>query len=153
LIDALDMKFRQMKVRRDTNCPVCGDRPTIRAPIDYEQFCGVNSVNASQSPWDIEASELKRRMDTGDSFLLLDVREPHEYEICNLDGKLIPLGELEDRHVEIDRDQTIVVHCKLGMRSARAVKLLRDLGFNHVENLKGGINGWSRTIDPNVPMY
>lgn len=153
LIDALDMKFRQMKVRRDANCPICGDHPTIHAPIDYEQFCGTKAVDASQSPWDIEASELKRRRDSGETFTLLDVREPHEYEICNLGGLLIPLGELAERSTELDRDQPIVVHCKLGMRSAKAVKLLRDLGFNHVDNLKGGINGWSRKIDPDVPTY
>ena len=153
LIDAADMKFREMKVRRDPKCPVCGDHPTINAPIDYDQFCGINAADKPQSPWDIEATELKRRMDCGESFILLDVREPHEYEICNLEGMLIPLGELEQRYRELDQHDSIVVHCKLGMRSARAVKFLRDSGFTNVENLKGGINGWSRKIDPNVPTY
>ena len=153
LIDAAEMKFREMKVRRDPNCPVCGDNPTIRAPIDYEQFCGVNADDSRQSPWDIQASELKRRMDSGEVFTLLDVREPHEYEICSLGGKLIPLGQLEQRYDELDKDESIVVHCKLGMRSAKAVKLLRELGFSRVENLNGGINGWSRKIDPSVPTY
>tara|TARA_R110002049_G_scaffold50370_3_gene143039 strand:+ start:67002 stop:68183 length:1182 start_codon:yes stop_codon:yes gene_type:complete len=159
LIDAMDMKFRQMKVQRDANCPVCGDQPTITAPIDYEQFCGVaaasgdESSDPAQSPWDIEASELKRRFETGETLTLIDVREPHEYEICNLNGKLIPLGELPERHAELDLHETIVVHCKMGLRSAKAVKILRDLGFSNVANLKGGINGWSQKIDPSIPTY
>jgi len=156
LVDALEMKFREMKVRRDVNCPVCGDQPTITAPIDYEQFCGTRQIGttaAQQSLWDIEPNELKRRMETGQRFTLLDVREPHEYEICHLGGILMPLGELAERHHELDVDESIVVHCKMGGRSAKAVQMLRDLGFTDVVNLKGGIHGWSKQIDPSVPLY
>ena len=153
LLDALEMKFRQLKVNRDTDCPVCGDRPTITSPIDYEQFCGVPKASDSQSPWDIEPSELKRRMDATDQLTLLDVREPHEFEICNLGGTLIPLGELPDRHGELERSASIIVHCKMGGRSAKAVQLLRDAGFTDVSNLKGGITAWSKQIDPSIPTY
>lgn len=156
LIDALEMKFRTMKVRRDPRCPVCGDHPTITSPIDYDQFCGtpkVGTKHPEQSPWDITPAELKRRLDQNESLTLLDVREPHEYEICQLGGKLIPLGELEQRHQELDRENRIVVHCKLGGRSSKAVQILRDLGFERVENLNGGIMRWAEEIDPTLTRY
>lgn len=153
LLDALDMKFRELAINRDPNCPVCGDHPTITAPIDYDQFCGTPKKDAAQSPWDIEPAELKRRLDSGEAITVLDVREPHEYEICNLGGTLIPLGELAQRHQELDRSRPIVVHCKMGGRSAKAVKLLRDAGFDDVSNLNGGINRWSNQIDATVPVY
>lgn len=153
LLDALEMKFRELQVSRDPNCPVCGNHPTIQAPIDYNQFCGVAKQEAEQSPWDIEPAELKRRLESGENLIVLDVREPHEFEICNLNGTLIPLGELADRHGELDRSTPIVVHCKMGGRSAKAVQLLRDLGYRDVSNLNGGINRWSKQIDASVPTY
>lgn len=161
LIDAAEMRFREMKVRRNVDCPVCGDAPTITAPIDYNHFCGSPAVDTStagtpaapQSLWDIEPSDLKRLFDDGSEFFLLDVREPHEYDICHLGGTLIPLGELAERHEELPRDRRIVVHCKLGGRSAKAVEQLRDLGIQNVQNLRGGIDAWSVEIDPSVPRY
>ncbi|MEO1523869.1 MAG: molybdopterin-synthase adenylyltransferase MoeB [Planctomycetota bacterium] len=153
LFDALDMKFRELKVSRDPRCPVCGDTPTITEPIDYEQFCGVAQKEDAQITWDIEPVELKRRLDAGDPVVILDVREPHEYELCNLGGVLIPLGELSRRMGELDSDKNIVVHCKLGGRSAKAVRLLRDAGFRSVSNLKGGVEAWSKQVDATVPTY
>lgn len=153
LLDALEMKFRDLKVNRDQQCPVCGDNPTITQPIDYEQFCGVPKATDAQSPWDINPAELKRRLDAGSPLTLVDVREPSEFEICNLGGTLIPLGKLDQRHGELDRSIPIVVHCKMGGRSAKAVQLLRDAGFADVSNLKGGITAWSKQIDDSVPRY
>lgn len=158
LFDALEMRFREMRVKRDPQCPVCGDAPTITAPIDYHQFCGVTPAKGSeepeaQSPWDIEPQELKRRLDVAADFILLDVRQSHEYEICNLNGQLIPLDELADRHGELSRQSEIVVHCKMGVRSAKAVQLLREQGFEKVFNLRGGIHGWAKEIDQTVPTY
>lgn len=156
LIDALEMNFRQLKVRRDPDCPACGDNPTIAAPIDYDQFCGTpkrGDQPVEQSPWDISPADLKQKMDSGDDFILLDVRQPHEYEICNLDGTLIPLDELSTRHQELNQETPIIVHCKLGGRSAKAVKLLRDQGFKDVQNLNGGIIAWSKKIDSSLAVY
>lgn len=157
LFDALDMRFREMRVHRDPTCPVCGDSPTITAPIDYEQFCGAPPVASSgaepQSPWDVQPQELKRRLDAGEAIHLLDVRQSHEYEICNLGGELIPLDQLADQIGELDRDVEIIVHCKMGGRSAKAVHLLREQGFAKAFNLRGGIHAWSKEIDPDVPTY
>lgn len=153
LLDALEMKFRELTISRDPNCPVCGTQPTITSPIDYEQFCGVPKGGSAQSPWDIEPVELKRRIESGQPLTILDVREPHEYDLCNLGGTLIPLGELPDRIGEIDRSASIVVHCKMGGRSAKAVALLREAGFSDVSNLNGGIIRWSKQIDASVPTY
>ncbi|WP_182871015.1 molybdopterin-synthase adenylyltransferase MoeB [Stieleria mannarensis] len=153
LLDALEMKFRELKVRRDPTCPLCGDAPTITAPIDYDQFCGTPKQDAAQSPWDIEPTELKRRLEAGQPLTILDVRKQHEYDICNLGGTLIPLDELPTRLDELDRTRPIVVHCKLGMRSAKAVQILRDAGFPDVSNLNGGIIRWSKQIDPTVETY
>ena len=163
LFDALDMAFRTMKVRRDPNCAVCGDSPTIAQLIDYHEFCGVPSntkQHASesekakqQSPWDVSPREVKERIDNQIEFMLIDVREPHEFEICNLGGVLIPLSELESRLPELDRESEIVVHCKMGGRSAEAVQLLRDNGFQNTHNMRGGITAWSEQIDPSVPKY
>ena len=153
LFDALDMSFREMKVRRDPNCPICGDQPTIRELIDYQQFCGVPTPGseaekiARQSPWDISPAEAKLRLQSGE-VRLLDVREPHEYEICHLDGKLIPLGELPQRFGELNKAAEIIVHCKKGARSAKAVQWLRDHGFGKVFNMRGGITAWSEQVDP-----
>jgi len=149
--DALKVKFRELNLRRDPQCPVCGENPTIFSPIDYEQFCGVRDGAAIP---DISPHELKRRMDAGERFELIDVREPFEYEIAQIDGaKLIPLGEIAERLDELKREQPIIVHCHSGMRSAQAVRLLQQRGFAKVYNLEGGIDAWSDQVDPNVPKY
>jgi sulfur-carrier protein adenylyltransferase/sulfurtransferase len=149
--DALKVKFRELNLRRDTQCPVCGDRPTIFSPIDYEQFCGVRDEQAIPA---ISAHELKRKMDAREAFELIDVREPVEYEIARIDGaKLIPLGEIAQRVDELQHEQPIVVHCHSGQRSAQAVRLLQQRGFGNVYNLEGGIDAWSDQIDPTVPKY
>jgi adenylyltransferase/sulfurtransferase len=149
--DALKVKFRELNLRRDPQCPVCGENPTIFAPIDYERFCGVGDEAAIPG---MSPHELKRRMDAGDPFELIDVREPFEYEIARIDGaKLIPLGEIAERLDELEREQPIIVHCHSGKRSAQAVQLLQQRGFAKVYNLEGGIDAWSEQIDPNVPQY
>jgi len=147
--DALKMKFREFNLRRDPQCPVCGDSPTITEPIDYEQFCGV----ATNVPT-VSVRELKAKLDARQPVQLVDVREPFEHEIANIDSaRLIPLGELSDRLNELDRDRLTIVHCHSGMRSAQAVRLLREAGFENVFNLEGGIAKWSDEIDSDVPKY
>lgn len=157
LYDALGMRFRELKLRRDPACPVCGDRPTIRELIDYHQFCGVPREGTAQSAAtgsQIDVAELKAKMDRGDRFVLVDVREPHEYQICRIPGsRLMPLRELPKRVSELDSADEIVVHCKTGMRSAKAADFLTKAGFGKVRNLTGGIQAWSEKIDPTVPKY
>jgi adenylyltransferase/sulfurtransferase len=154
LYDALGMRFRELRVPRNPECPMCGERPTIAAPIDYHQFCGVPAQETKVSEGDIGVIELKEKLDRGDKFELIDVREPHEHRICRIPGaKLIPLGELPKRMAELDRAAEIVVHCKSGVRSARACGLLRQAGFERVRNLAGGILAWSDKVDPSVPKY
>jgi molybdopterin/thiamine biosynthesis adenylyltransferase/rhodanese-related sulfurtransferase len=149
--DALKVKFRELNLRRDPQCPVCGENPTIFSPIDYEQFCGARDEGAIPA---ISPQELKQKMDADEPFQLIDVREPFEYEIARIDGaKLIPLGEIAERSDELEREQPIVVHCHSGQRSAQAVQLLQQRGFTKVYNLDGGIDAWSDQIDPNVPKY
>src|SRR4029453_11975976 len=149
--DALKVKFRELNLRRDPQCPVCGENPTIFSPIDYEQFCGVRDEGAIP---EMSPHELKRRMDAGEPFELSGLREPVEYEIARIDGtKLIPLGEIPERLDELEREQPIIVHCHSGKRSAQAVRLLQQHGFAKVYNLEGGIDAWSEQIDPNVPKY
>ena len=150
LIDALAMKFREVKLRRNPECPVCGDNPSIRELIDYEQFCGIRGQEQAPelSVPEIEPSEVKQLMDAGEPFVLVDVREPHEWEICNLGGQLIPLSQLPSRVHELSSADEIVVMCRSGMRSARAVDFLRQAGFRKVKNLRGGILGWSNQVDP-----
>ena len=156
LYDALGMSFREMKLRKDPNCPVCGENPTVTELIDYQEFCGIPQAaerEAENGVPEITVSELKGKLDGGESVNVLDVREPHEYEVANIGARLIPLAELPERLVELDRDETLAVHCKSGGRSARAVKLLREAGFQNVHNVKGGIDAWSEEIDPSVPKY
>lgn len=149
--DALKVQFRELKLRRDPRCPVCGDHPAIFAPIDYDQFCGVRGDATVPA---ISVQELKRKLDAGEAFELIDVREPFEFEIARIDGAtLIPLGEIADRAKELESGQTFIVHCHSGRRSAQAVRLLKERGFNSVYNLEGGIDAWSDFIDPNVPKY
>jgi molybdopterin/thiamine biosynthesis adenylyltransferase/rhodanese-related sulfurtransferase len=157
LFDALAMRFRELKLRKDPKCLVCGEHPTIKQLIDYEQFCGIRgeeSVSPAQTTVpEIAPRELKSRLDRGDNLFILDVREPHEYQICNIGGHLIPLGDLSRRVNELDSSREIVAHCRSGKRSAEAVEFLRSAGFRKVLNLKGGILAWSDEVDPRVPKY
>ena len=147
--EALKMKFRELKLRRDPQCPVCGDAPTITAPIDYEQFCGI----AADVPA-ISVHDLKRKRDVREAIQLIDVREPFEFEIARIDGaKLIPLGQLANRLHELKQNGQTVVHCHTGMRSAQAVQMLRQSGFTNVYNLEGGIDAWANEIDPAMQKY
>ncbi len=154
--DALEMRFREYKVRRDPECPVCGDHPTIKRLIDYQEFCGIPQQVANAEPLkgELDVTDVKQKIDRGDEFILLDVREPHEYQIANISkAKLIPLGELGKRMGELDRNADIVVHCKSGGRSAKAVELLKQQGFQRVANMRGGILAWSDKVDPRLPKY
>jgi adenylyltransferase/sulfurtransferase len=156
LFDALAMKFRELKLRKNPNCPMCGEHRTITKLIDYYEFCGVRGEEAPASNVqvpEITPKDLKARLDKGDDLYILDVREPHEYQICNLNGHLIPLGELPRRVHELDSSQEIVAHCRSGKRSAEAVDFLRKAGFRKILNLKGGILAWSDEVDPSVPKY
>ena len=155
LYDALGMRFREMKLRKNPQCPICGENRTIHELIDYEEFCGIPQARAAEEENEvpeITVQELKEKLDRGE-ISVLDVREPHEYAVANIGAPLIPLGELPERLAELDRNRPLAVHCKSGARSARAVKLLRDAGFENVYNVKGGINAWSEEIDPSVPKY
>ena len=155
MVDALGMRFRELKLRKNLDCPVCGANPTVKKLIDYNQFCGIRGEEAAAptSMTDISVEELKQRLDRGDNLFVLDVREPHEYQICNLGGHLIPLNDLPKRVSELDPSKEIVVHCKLGGRSAKAADFLRQSGFTKVHNLAGGITAWAERIDPKVPKY
>ena len=151
--DALKMKFREFNLKRDPDCPVCGERPTITEPIDYEMFCH-GAQDLTQAVPQISVRELERRMKTGRPFFLLDVREPFEFEMARIDGaNLIPLGELPARAQELDRDKEIFVFCHSGVRSERAAEFLRSAGFSRVANVAGGIDAWSEEVDPAVPRY
>ena len=153
LYDALAMRFRELKLRKNPECPVCGEHPTVTKLIDYQQFCGIPQQPVAAVEGDIDAVEVKARIDRGDSFVLIDVREPHEYKTCRIPyAKLIPLGELPKRVNELDPAVEIVAHCKSGMRSAKAVDLLKKAGFR-ARNMKGGILAWSDKVDPTVPKY
>ncbi len=153
LFDAWRMKFREVKLRKNPACPVCGDNPTIRELIDYEQFCGIGAE--ADGPEEITVVELKRRIDNGEDLQIIDVREPHEFEVARLPfTRLIPLGQVVERRDEIDPTRTTVVHCKMGGRSAKAIGQLKEAGFTgRLINLKGGITAWSTEIDPSVPKY
>jgi len=152
-VDTLSMRFRTLTLRRDPSCPVCGDQPTITQPIDYQGFCGITVSAPSDIPT-MTVHELKELRAAGDNHFLLDVREPHEQIISRIEGAvLIPLGELEHRTAELPRDKRILVHCKSGGRSARAVSLLREEGFENVWNISGGIIAWAREIDPSMAEY
>ncbi len=155
LFDALMMKFRELKLRRNPDCPVCGENATQKELIDYEQFCGIPVVpEAGTDEIDITVSEVKAMLDRGDSVKILDVRNPQEFEICRIEGStLIPVSELPDRVGELDPREFWVVHCHHGPRSTRAVHMLRDVGFERVKNLQGGIDAWSLEVDPEVQRY
>ena len=155
LVDALGMKFRELKLRKNPDCPACGAHRTITKLIDYNEFCGIRGeekpVEAGLPEMTVE--ELKRRLDAGDDLFVLDVREPHEYQICNLGGHLIPLGDLPRRVSELDSSREIVAHCRSGVRSGKAVDFLRQAGFKKVHNLAGGILAWADRVDPKMPKY
>jgi adenylyltransferase/sulfurtransferase len=158
LYNALDMSFDFVSLRKNPNCKVCGPNPEVTELIDYEAFCGVPGINHEEGSvgggWDIEASELAERLAGGEAIQLLDVREPHELEISHLEGaRLIPLGQLAARLSELDSAEEMVVFCKGGTRSARALELLASAGFRKVKNLKGGINAWAKDVDPRLPVY
>jgi len=156
--DALKMKFREFKVRKDPECPVCGESPTITELIDYEAFCGIpqalEAEEAEPPVPEISVTELQSKLQSGEKFVLLDVREPYEYDIARIEGAiLIPLGELPSRMSELDSAEEIVIHCKSGVRSAQAVRQLQAAGFGKLHNVAGGILAWSEEIDSSVAKY
>ena len=156
--DALKLKFREFKLRKDPKCPVCSEKPTITDLVDYEQFCGIPQAHAAEEAERlvpvISAKELEAKFKRGDRFVLLDVREPFEYDICRIEGaRLIPLGQLPSRMSELDSADEIVLQCKSGVRSARALHLLQEAGFAKLSNLEGGILAWAETVDPAMPKY
>jgi sulfur-carrier protein adenylyltransferase/sulfurtransferase len=155
LIDALGMKFRELKLRKNPDCPACGKHPTITKLIDYNEFCG---IRGEEKPVEtgvpqMQVEELKRRLDAGDDLFVLDVREPHEYQICNIGGYLIPLGDLSKRVSELDSSKEIVAHCRSGVRSGKAADFLLQAGFKKIHNLAGGILAWADRVDPKMPKY
>ncbi|HEY8240434.1 MAG TPA: molybdopterin-synthase adenylyltransferase MoeB [Kiritimatiellia bacterium] len=150
LVDALAMKFREMKIAKDPACPVCGRNPTIKTLVDYEAFCGTTTP----APAAVTATELKAELDGKQPVVLLDVREPREWDLCRLPGAvLIPFGDLESRLDDLDRSSRIVAYCRTGVRSAHAVELLHRSGFASVRNLTGGLHAWSDDVDPSIPKY
>ena len=159
IYDALRMKFRELKLRKDPECPVCGDTPSVTELIDYELFCGMTvepvvTTSSSDSDEEISVEQLKLELDGDDDLFLLDVREPEEFQICRIPGStLIPLSELPSRLVELEGRSEMVVHCKSGVRRAKAVKLLREAGFKKAKNLSGGILRWIDVVDPSLPKY
>jgi adenylyltransferase/sulfurtransferase len=158
LVDALKLRFRELKLRKNPDCPVCGTHPTVTKLIDYEQFCGIGPETREEQTIkngipQLSVKDLKKRMDAGENLFILDVREPFEYQIANIGGKLIPQNEVPQRLAEIDRDREIIVQCKSGGRSQRIAELLKQSGYPKVANLSGGILAWSDQVDPSVPKY
>ncbi|MDA2919161.1 molybdopterin-synthase adenylyltransferase MoeB [Desulfobacterota bacterium AH_259_B03_O07] len=157
-LDVMEMKIRELKLQKDPNCPICGDNPTITKLIDYEEFCGIGrgADEPAEDSADIEigVDEFNDIISNNKNVSILDVREPHEYEICKLNGsKLIPLGELPSRINELDTADEIVVHCHHGSRSLQATRFLKHMGFKKVKNLRGGIDAWAEKYDPSMPRY
>ena len=158
LVDALNMRFRELKLRKNPDCPVCGTHPTVTKLIDYQQFCGIvpetpQEANVKNGIPQLTVKELKRRIDAGEDVQLIDVREPYEYQIAHIGGKLIPQNDVPNRLAEIDRDREVVVHCRSGARSQRIAEFLQQAGYSNVVNLAGGILAWSDEIDPSVQKY
>jgi molybdopterin/thiamine biosynthesis adenylyltransferase/rhodanese-related sulfurtransferase len=160
IFDALLMRFRELKLRKDPECPVCGANPRIRELVDYDRFCGVKPLTAEgpeapeAHPMDISVAQLKAMLDRGDVPVIVDVREPQEYEINRIAGSLLmPLGDVPKRYHELDPDKEVVLQCKSGVRSGRAAEFLRSVGFTRVRNLKGGILDWVEKVDPSQPKY
>ena len=155
LYDALKMRTRELKLRKDPDCPVCGEHPTVTELIDYQQFCGINpQTERGETDFDIAPKDLKARLDRGDDLVLVDVREPNEWQIARIDGaRLIPVNSVMEHASELSTADEIVLFCKSGVRSARALNTLRQLGFRKLYNLKGGIIGWANEVDPTLPRY
>jgi sulfur-carrier protein adenylyltransferase/sulfurtransferase len=158
LIDALNMRFRELKLRKNPECPVCGTNPTVTQLIDYQQFCGIvpetsQESNVKNGVPQITVKELKRRIDAGEDVQLIDVREPYEFQIAQIGGKLIPQNDVPQRLAEIDRDREVVVHCRSGARSQKIAEFLKQAGYPRVVNVAGGILAWSDEIDPKVQKY
>lgn len=158
LVDALEMSFQAVKLQKNPDCKICGKNPEVTTLIDYEAFCGLpahdREEGAAGEGWDITPAELHTRLDAGENLRLIDVREPHEQEISHLKGsELIPLGQLASRLKELDSAENIILFCKAGTRSTRALEILTSAGFKKVKNLKGGINAWAREVDPSLPVY
>lgn len=158
LVDTLAMRFRELKLHKNPECPICGKHATITKPIDYEQFCGLPSKSSPPTAMvngipQMQIEDLKRRLDAGEDLFLLDVREPYEFAIAQMGGYLIPLNDLPRRVSEVDPGREIVVHCKMGGRSQKAAEFLAQNGFKNVHNVAGGITAWSEKVDPKVPKY
>ncbi|MGA9669324.1 MAG: molybdopterin-synthase adenylyltransferase MoeB [Terracidiphilus sp.] len=158
LVDALNMRFRELKLRKNPECPVCGENPTVTELIDYQHFCGIvpetpQEANVKNGIPQISVKELKRRIDAGEDVQLIDVREPYEYQIAQIGGKLIPQNDVANRLAEIDRDREVVVHCRSGARSQKIAEFLKQAGYPRVVNVAGGILAWSDEIDPKVQKY
>jgi len=154
LFDAMAMQYRELKLRKDPDCPICGENPSIQELIDYQQFCGVGAETALEAAFEISPVELMVKVREEDVPVILDVREQYEADICQIPGSiLIPLGELQTRMHELDRSEEIVVLCRSGVRSTKAVRLLRDAGFQKLKNLTGGILAWANQVDPSLPQY
>ena len=157
IFNALEMKFREVKLRRDPKCPLCGDNPTVKELIDYNQFCGIpdQPEEPDENPDEVDVQEMKRALDNPDlGIAVVDVREADEFEIAKVEGTtLVPLSQIEQRFTELDANQTIYLHCKAGVRSLKALGFLREQGFKYLKSVKGGITAWSEEIDPNVPKY
>lgn len=158
LFDALSMKFREMKLRKDPSCPICGDNPTITELVDYDQFCGIMPVEEPAADLEIAVEQVKQMLDAKHAFKLIDVREPSEYDICKIEGAtLIPLGDIEAKDPArlngLNLEDEIVLHCKAGVRSMKALKAMEKMGFRNLKSMRGGINEWSEKIDSSVPLY
>ena len=161
IFDAMGMRFRELRLRKDKDCPLCGENPTLHELIDYEQFCGIpqaTETSPEDAALEIPVEDVKRMLDASEKFTLVDVREPSEYDICRIDGSvLIPLGKIEEMKPQnlngLSRNDQIVLHCKAGVRSLKAVKALKKMGFENVKSMAGGIEEWSEKIDSSVPRY
>ncbi len=155
LFDALDLNFREVRLRPDPDCPICGEHPSIDKLIDYEQFCGIGQDQQDERVVvEVTPTEVQQELEEGRDLVILDVRNPYEIDICRIEGSLvIPLPELGERVDELDRDREMVVHCKSGARSARAIQELQEHGFSRLRNLHGGILAWARDVDPSLPTY
>ena len=163
LVNALKMRFRELRLRKDPACPICGPKRTITQLIDYQQFCGMPSVEApahvdataeERQGWEIAPKELEQLLKNGQDVTVIDVREPHEWDICHIEGaKLVPLSEFTAHLHELNSADHLVLHCRSGARSWKALQLLREAGFTKVKNLKGGILAWAEDVDPTMPTY
>jgi adenylyltransferase/sulfurtransferase len=155
LFDALAMRFRELALRKDPDCPLCGERPTITGPVDVEAFCGIDPAKEQAlRGWDIDPARLRERIEAGEDLTLVDVREPHEWQIARLErAVLMPLHSLPQRLNELDSSRTVILYCHHGVRSLRALEFLRQMGFRKLLHLRGGLDAWAREVDPRMPRY